>query len=247
MKVAVINFSGNVGKTTVARHLLQPRILEAELVTIESINADEGQSQSLRGRHFAELQEYLQIAENVVVDIGASNVEELLASMKRFRGSHADFDYFVVPTVPVLKQQQDTIATLVELGQIGAPADKVRLVFNMVDDAEDPARSFDPVLAFIAQHPVAHADLACRLGANEIYARVKMAGLDLATLLNDQTDSQALIAQTQDQSEKISLARRLATRRLASGVVPELDACFAALCLTPQASAHVQRSKRPPT
>ena len=26
MKIAVINFSGNVGKTTVARHLLQPRI-----------------------------------------------------------------------------------------------------------------------------------------------------------------------------------------------------------------------------
>lgn len=26
MKLAVINFSGNVGKTTVARHLLAPRI-----------------------------------------------------------------------------------------------------------------------------------------------------------------------------------------------------------------------------
>jgi len=26
MKVAVINFSGNVGKTTVARHLLAPRM-----------------------------------------------------------------------------------------------------------------------------------------------------------------------------------------------------------------------------
>ena len=41
MKVAVINFSGNVGKSTIARHLLTPRIEGAELISIESINADE--------------------------------------------------------------------------------------------------------------------------------------------------------------------------------------------------------------
>ena len=38
-------------------------------------------------------------------NIGASNVEELLSLMRRYRGSHEDFDYFVIPTVPVLKQQ----------------------------------------------------------------------------------------------------------------------------------------------
>jgi hypothetical protein len=160
MKVAVINFSGNVGKSTVARHLLQPRIPDSKVIAVESINAHDGQPQSLRGRQFAELQEYLQIEDDVVVDIGASNVEDLIASMRRFRGSHADFDYFVVPTVPVLKQQQDTIATLAELGQIGVPASKVRVVFNMVEDGDDPALVFDAVLAFLAAHPVAQVDLA---------------------------------------------------------------------------------------
>jgi len=43
MKLAVINFSGNVGKTTVARHLLMPRIEGAELIAVESLNADDGQ------------------------------------------------------------------------------------------------------------------------------------------------------------------------------------------------------------
>ena len=38
MKIAVINFSGNVGKTTVARHLLLPRIQGAELISVESVN-----------------------------------------------------------------------------------------------------------------------------------------------------------------------------------------------------------------
>ena len=64
MKVAVINFSGNVGKTTIARHLLAPRIDGAEVIAIESINADEGQAQALRGRQFGELQEYLQTVED---------------------------------------------------------------------------------------------------------------------------------------------------------------------------------------
>ena len=53
MKLAVINFSGNVGKTTVARHLLAPRIPGCELVSVESINADEGQPVTIRGRQFA--------------------------------------------------------------------------------------------------------------------------------------------------------------------------------------------------
>jgi hypothetical protein len=231
MKVAVINFSGNVGKSTVARHLLKPRIRDAEVITIESINADEGEEPALRGRQFGELQEYLQITDNVIVDIGASNVEELLSSMKRYRGSHGDFDHYIVPTVPALKQQQDTIATLVELAQLGVPACKVRVLFNMLDDGEDAAQVFNPILAFLAGNPVAQADPACRIGTNEIYGRIRRSGVELSALLDDETDYKALIAAADGQAEKIALAQRLATRRLAAGVVPELDACFAALHL----------------
>jgi len=244
MKVAVINFSGNVGKTTVARHLLLPRIPDAEVVTIESINADEAQVQALRGRQFAELQEYLQIADNVIVDIGASNVEDLLALMKRYRGSHTDFDHFVVPTVPALKQQQDTIATLVELAQLGVPASKVHLVFNMLEEADEFSRAFDPVLSFLSSHPFAMAEPSCRLSSNEIYELVKRTGMEIAALRNDDTDYKALIASAPDQAAKLTLARRLAMRRLASGVIPELDACFVALGLSAAPVQHGQVAKR---
>jgi hypothetical protein len=236
MKVAVTSYSGNVGKTTISRHCLLPRILGAELIAVESINADEGQSQALRGRQFAELQEYLQTVDDAVVDIGASNVEELLALMRRYRGSHEDFDYFVVPTVPALKQQQDTIATLVELANLGVPPEKMRLVFNMVEDDVEPAQAFDSVLAFLAERPIANVDLACRLGMNEIYSRIKGSNLDLAALLADDTDYKSLIAKAKDTPEKLMLAQRLATRRLARGVVPELDACFLALRLSASAA-----------
>src|SRR4051812_38206942 len=149
MKIAVINFSGNVGKSTVARHLLLPRIDGAEIVAVESLNADEGQGQAMRGRQFGELQEYLQTVDSAVIDIGASSVEELLGLMQRYRGSHADFDYFVVPTVLAFKQQQDTIATLVELARLGVPPSRVKLVFNMVEYGSDVAQAFAVVLGFV--------------------------------------------------------------------------------------------------
>jgi hypothetical protein len=232
MKIAVINFSGNVGKTTVARHLLLSRIRGADLVCVESLNADEGQGQALRGRQFGELQEYLQTVDSAVVDIGASNVEELLGLMRRYRGSHEDFDFFVVPTVPAGKQQQDTIATLVELARLGVPPARVKLVFNMLDSGQEVASSFFLVLAFLAQQPVAAVKSACFLGMNEIYARVRGSSIGLDTLARDETDYKAAIVRARDTAEKLVLAEKLANRRLARGVVPELDACFAALELS---------------
>jgi hypothetical protein len=233
MKIAVINFSGNVGKSTIARHLLLPRLPGAELIAIESLNADEGQGPALRGRQFGELQEYLQTVASVVVDIGASNVEDLMGQMQRYRGSHEDFDSFVVPTVPTLKQQMDTIATLVELNRIGVPAARLKLVFNMVEDGVTVSQAFDPLLTFLKQHAIARTNHKSCLGANEIYARIKGTKTDLATLANDSTDYKALIVQAKSTTEKLALAQKLATRHLASGVVPELDACFAALELKP--------------
>ena len=77
----------------------------------------------------------------MVVDVGASNVEDLLALMRRYSGSHEDFDGFVIPTVPARKQQQDTTATLAELARIGVPATRMRLVFNQVETTARSSRS----------------------------------------------------------------------------------------------------------
>ncbi|MGM9484878.1 StbB family protein [Roseateles sp. NT4] len=244
MKVAVINFSGNVGKTTVARHLLLPRIPGAGLISIESINEGEASAQSLRGRQFGALQEYLQAIDSAVVDVGASNVEELLGLMGRYRGSHEDLDHYIVPTVSALKQQKDTIATLVELSRMGVPAQKIGVVFNMVEDGVKVSDAFNPLLTFLAEQPIAIANTDCRLGSNEVYERLKLAGVDVASLLRDDTDYKALIAKAPDSKDKVALARRLATRRLAMGVAPELDACFSALRLgNPVAPAGSGRLK----
>ncbi|MFN3809086.1 MAG: StbB family protein [Roseateles asaccharophilus] len=236
MKIAIINFSGNVGKSTLARHVLMPRIPDAELIAVESINADDGPEQTVRGRQFAALQEYLLTIDSAIVDIGASNVEELLHLMKAFRGSHQDFDCFIVPTVPSLKQQKDTIATLIELSRLGIHPQRLKLVFNMAEPGEPIEESFGLVLDFIAEQPIAEANTACRIHFNDIYARVRDRSANLRELAADQTNYKAMIAKSCGSDEKIALARKVCNRRLAKGAVPDHDACFAALGLSELAS-----------
>ncbi len=236
MKIAVINFSGNVGKTTIARHLLMPRIPGAELIAIESINADEGhQGQSLRGRQFGELQEYMQTVDSVVVDIGASNVEDLMALMRRYQGSHEDFDCFVIPTVAAIKQQQDTMATLAELARSGIPrlalegglqhARRWRRGRPRLRAVAGLCRAAPGGLHLDALPPRRQRDLRPGQGHGSGH-RSGGAG-------RDTTDYKSLIVKADNVAQKLALAQALATRRLACGVVPELDACFAALELVP--------------
>jgi hypothetical protein len=229
VRIAVINFSGNVGKTTVARHLLLPRVPGADFISVESLNAGEDQGPALRGSQFRELQSYLQTVGNAVVDIGASNIEDLIDRMRRYRRSHEDFDCFVVPTVRPRKQQQDTIATIAELSELGVSPEKIRIVFNMVDYRAQVQQSFGMLLAFLQEQPLAKADPRCRLGHNELYERIKASGTEVAELAGDTTDYRRRIVDAGSLAEKLALADRLANARLAGGVLQELDACFAAL------------------
>lgn len=247
MKIAVINFSGNVGKTTVARHLLLPRIAGAELIAVESINAEADAPQTLRGRQFGALQQYLQTVDSAIVDIGASNAEEFLNLMRAYCGSHEDFDCFIVPTVPSIKQQKDTIATLIELSRFGIPPQRLKLVFNMCEPSVPIKESFYLVLAFLAEQPLAQANTACRLYTSEIYTCARDRNADISALALDPTDYKRLIQGAQGTEEKLALAVKLAARRLAIGAVPALDACFAAIGLDELSNLVTETCSTPST
>jgi hypothetical protein len=231
MKIAVLSYSGNVGKTTIARHLLAPRIDGCEVISVESINADAQQQGALRGDQYGALSDYLATIDAAVVDVGASNVEEFLDRMRQFRGSHEEFDYYIVPAVANMKQQEDTVATLDTLLDIGIQPERIRLVLNMVGRG-DVESDFALVRAYAESRHPALFNPQCTISQNEVFERAKQsADGQIADLANDETDYKRLIAQTEDKSEKLVLAHRLGTKRLAQGVHPELEACFTSLAL----------------
>lgn len=227
MKIAVINFSGNVGKSTVARHLLAPRLNNAQVIAVESINADSASdNEAIRGKQFGELLEALSLMDDAVVDIGASNVEDFVNLMKQYRGSHEDFDFYVVPTVSKQKQQRDTISTIDALAELGIPAKKIRLVFNMVELDETPSRVFSGLFEYHASEKTFTLRPEAVIHSNDIYAKLKDTEKTIADILNDPVDLKEQLKAATDSEEKLRISRLIGVKRLAAGVTEELDGVF---------------------
>lgn len=229
MKVAVINFSGNVGKSTVARHLLAPRMNNAQVIAVESLNSDGTEGEAIKGKQFGQLSEALALLDDVVVDIGASNVEDLISQMKQYRGSHEDFDFFVVPTVSKHKQQRDTISTIEALAEIGVPAKKIRLLFNMVDQDESPEIIFSGLFEYHESEKTFTLKPNAVMHANDIYGKLKGSEHTIAAILGDATDLKEQLKTAKETEEKLRISRLIGIKRLAAGVSEELDAVYKAL------------------
>lgn len=228
MKIAVLNFSGNVGKSTVSQHLLSPRLGDARIICVESINDNGTDETTVRGKQYGEISEALACLNAVVVDVGSSNVEEFMHRMKQFRGSHEDFDYFVVPTAAKLKVQRDTVSTIEALAEVGVPAEKIRLVFNMVEHDEDPATVFSGLLEYHKQDKKFTMRPGAVIHTSELFARLRETGKSIRAVVTDKTDYKSLLKDA-DASERFQLGRSLSTLRLAAGVKEELDDVFDAL------------------
>jgi hypothetical protein len=230
MKVAVLNFSGNVGKTTVAKHLLLPRMNGAQLVSVESINADEGDGERVRGKHFGAVSEQLLLVDSAVLDIGSSNAEVLLELMRRYQGSHEDLDLFVVPTVKEGKQMRDTITTIQMLKAMGVPANKIRVVFNRVVTDDTLEEEFHPLFEFHEETKAFTLRPQAALEFSELYPRLRSYNTTIPELLADSTDYKARLRDPAlTKEEKSEAAARISMRRLAGSAQENLDAVFAAL------------------
>ncbi len=229
MKVAVINFSGNVGKSTIAKHLLLPRIKGADLVSVESINADEGAGDAVRGKQFGALQEQLMTLDAAVIDVGASNVEDFMKLMRQYRGSHEDFDLFVVPAVKESKQIRDTITTIDALKNMGIPAKKIRVVFNKLEADETVEEAFFPLIAFHSTSKAYTLKPDAAIQFSDLYQRTRAMGMTVDDLLADTTDWKAKLRAATSPEEKSQAATMISMRRLAASAKENLDAVFTAL------------------
>lgn len=234
MKVAIINFSGNVGKTTIAKQLLAPRMNAPEFA-VETINAgaadDPRDVERIKGKEFGSLQEELMQLDSAIVDVGASNVEDFVKLMGQFDGSHEEFDFYVVPVVSERKQQADTVNTIKTLAALGVPAKKIRVVFNKVDvdDANELPRQFGMLCGF---HE-AEKRFTLRPGAvlfnNEIFDRLRVLKTTVAEVVADQTDYRAKLRDAKDEAAKLHVVGMISAKRLAKSAQKNLDDVYATL------------------
>ena len=84
--------------------------------------------------------------DELIVDVGASNVAAFMAEMTRFKSAIGEFDLILVPTVPADKQQRDTIATVDWLCKLGVQGARIRVLFNQY-----AAEDLEPIEVAYAQ------------------------------------------------------------------------------------------------
>jgi hypothetical protein len=196
MKVAVLNLSGNVGKTTTAIHLLAAYRKDAKLISVETINNTEATSvasldvEELSASQFKHIYTELLMADDVIVDVGASNVSKFMEELTRFKSAQDELDLIVIPTVPADKQQKDTVATIEWLAGLGIPASKIRVVYNQYFGDVKIAETYAYVYGYSISDGKAKANWAppVVVDQNEVFELVKRTGKTIRELASDTTD-----------------------------------------------------------
>lgn len=232
MKVAILNYTGTVGKTTIAAHLLSPRLNNAPIFAVETINETaEGLGMDvnkIRGEKFRELFTKLIKLDDAIIDVGASNVEAFLDGVVKMEDSHLEIDYFIVPVTPGTKEQKETISLIGTLADMGISPEKIRVAFNRVEG--DVHEEFPYVVAYAKKEKTCIANPEAAIFENELFDALGVKKLTLAALLADETDYKALL-RNKDASEKDrnNWAELHGLKLLARGVNRNLDAVFAVL------------------
>ncbi|MGR5465489.1 StbB family protein, partial [Photobacterium damselae] len=123
------------------------------------------------------------------------------------------------------KQIIDTINTLQALQTMGIEKERIKVIFNMVDDDTDYQFEFGDIfdiqsLAIIDERlSIQESELFDRLGeSNEL--------LTISELAQDATDYKKLIAESDNQIDRLNFANALGLKRLAVGVERMLNATF---------------------
>lgn len=153
MKIAIISNSGNVGKTIIAREVIAINMdNDPVLIEIETHNAGNSEFQEYFKQYkkftadqITEFYEELAINDEVIIDVGASNMVKFLQKLQEY-GINNLFDKVVIPVTPDTKQQKDTLKTIVTLIGLGTDATTIFVISNRVNNIINFDKDFEVLL-----------------------------------------------------------------------------------------------------
>ncbi|EOP6533928.1 transcriptional regulator, partial [Escherichia coli] len=192
LKLAIVNNSGNVGKSTICQTLLKPRLEGSEIIKVETLNTDGTNDEKLSAKEFDEIIKRIDDSECTIIDVGSSNIEQFLVQMNEYQGSHDLIDYFIVPVVREAKQQIDSIQTITTLMAMGVEQDRFKVIFNLAEKDTPINKQYSVFLAddvckeIVGENPVV-------VYHNNIFNILNKSGLQYDDVYNDNRDFRSLI------------------------------------------------------
>lgn len=228
LKLAVLNNSGNVGKSMICDVLLKPRIPNCEVIKIETINSDGTDDSKMSAKEIDDIFEKINDHDVCLLDIGASNIELFIQNMKKLDGAIEDIDYFFIPTTTSAKQQQDTNSTILTLIGMGVDPNYIKVIFNY----------YDPEITIERQYPVIFTSETCEMlelvnidnqftiEESQVFEFLSRTGLSFGEIVNDDREFKQLIRQTKDKEQRALLSLEQMTQRFAKGFDKKLNDTF---------------------
>ncbi|MCG9625387.1 stability protein [Vibrio mediterranei] len=233
LKIAVLNHSGNVGKSTICNTLLLPRIEGAELIRVETINEDGGSGEKLAAKDMTNVIEKIDILDKAIIDIGSSNIENFIKGIKENIGAHEDIDIYLLPVTPDIKQQKDTVNSICELNDMGIESDRIGLLLNRVDlsiplDSQFKVLSESGVLEQTATSDI-HKCLI--IPESDVFTLIDLIGTSYHEAVNDDTDYRKAIREASEKTIRSGLSLKKSCHRLAKSLNEKLDVEFKKLII----------------
>ena len=231
MHIAVLSYSGNVGKSMIANELLLPRIPDAALLSVEVQNAQpDPDYPSYDPNRYQEILELLLLQDELVVDVGASCVDTFLANAAAMNSLVKDYDLFVIPVTPSEKVVRDTLLTVTRLSHFGVNPRRIVCQPNFLDRHTRMADVLEPLARLKAEGRINfRINAEAPIHANDVYPRLTKLGASLLELTRDARDYKAELRSEIGAARKAQILQYVAAQRLAEGAVRELDAAFRAL------------------
>jgi len=246
MKIMIVNSSGNVGKSLVSRELFYPRFEDPLIIEVETVNKGSKEMKDLNVYQFKSGEDFTNIYlkmmenENVIVDVGASNLADFWEQMKGFAGIEDLFDLFIVPTVPAEKEMTDTFKTIQFLKSEGIDEEKIKVIFNRVK------KSVENEFAVLLAAPFNFETDLFIYEKTSLFNDLGFLGKTIKDIYNADVDAyKQKILTSKDPKEKITLLKMDLANRQAVKVKEDLDRIFERI--TDMPSAWVEETKKTKT
>ncbi len=234
MKAMVLNSSGSVGKSTITRELFAPRLDNPLIIEVEGQNTSTKDFLDKKGKKYFDLKVfdgnfenlYLDLIENedVIVDVGASQLENFFVELDKIAGVEMLFDYFIVPTIPTDKAQNDTIKTLVFLQNKGILLDKIKVIFNAVKNSVE--QDFD-ILIKAAKNFGFDLDTELYIRENKVFNELGLMRKTLADIYcSDLNYYKDKIINERDSAKKLAYVKIDMANRMGHTAIDDLDFVF---------------------
>lgn len=218
MKFAILNYSGNVGKTTIARDMLKLNLPDFRLVSVESVNSDGKEETIIKGENGDALFAEMLVNDKLILDIGSSNLEKYLERSLEDNELLTDIDFFILPVTPQRKQQADTLKTVDDLIRLGVLRSQLFLIFNQVGEG-GVEEEFGALLAAFRKADI-KTDIRNSIRRHDLYET----GKQLAELVDDK-DYRDLMQQAKN-ADDIDKAREYAYLHIRQKRVNALVDCY---------------------